>query len=83
MKNLARTLSLFSVFSENYLDKSRGFVYVFVYVKPLVIRVHAHVCDHTAIKHNDVLIGYVVLSLSARVSDIDFNSLGVGVSSRT
>jgi len=56
---------------------------VFVYVKPLVIRVHAHVCDHTAIKHNDVLIGYVVLSLSARVSDIDFNSLGVGVSSRT
>ena len=56
---------------------------MFVHVKPLVIRVHAHVCDRTVIKYNDVLIGCVVLSLAARVSDIDFNSLCVGVSSRT
>jgi len=56
---------------------------VFVYVEPLVIRVHAHVCDHTVIKCNDVLIGCVVLSLAAMVSDIDFNSLCVGVSSKT
>jgi len=34
-----------------------------------------HVYDHTAINRYDVLIGCVVLSLAARVSDIDFNSL--------
>jgi len=42
-----------------------------------------HVCDHTVIKRNNVLIGCVVLSLAARVSDIDFSSLFVEVSSRT
>jgi len=33
-----------------------------------------HVCDHTVIKCYDVLIGCVVLSLVARVNDIDFSS---------
>ena len=61
----------------------KGFLCLFVIHKPLVIRVHAHVCDHTVIKCYDVLIGCVVLSLAARVSDIDFSSLCVEVSSRT
>jgi len=39
--------------------------------------------DHTVIKCNDVLIGCVVLSLAARVNDIDFSSLCVEVSNRT
>ena len=47
------------------------------------LRVHAHIYDHTVINCNLVLIGCVVLSLSARVNDIDFSSFCVEVSSRT
>jgi len=43
----------------------------------------AHICDHIVIQCDDVLIGCVVLSLAARVNDIDFSSLCVEVSSRT
>jgi len=49
---------------------------LFVFVKPLVIKSSCsfHVCDHTAINRNDMLIGCVVLSLAARVNDIEFSS---------
>ena len=40
-------------------------------------------CDHIVIKRNDVLIGCVVLSLVARVNDIDLSSLCIEVSNRT